>query len=297
MHDPLLFWIILFGGASIWLGLKLWQRFKRAQALQAPFPENWLTILKNRLPLYDNLPQVQQQELQNHIKPFLFDKTFVGCAGLEVTEEMRVTIAACACLLLLNRQTSGYKKVRWIYLYPSEFVVHHSVQDAAGVVTDGKRRLVGEAWHNGRVILSWDDVAKGVYDFNDGRNVVLHEFAHQLDGESGNTNGAPLLYSRGAYGSWATIMSREYNSLREHAYFGKKTILDTYGATNPAEFFAVATETFFEEPDALAEEHPELFEELKNYYQNDPREWHKPLKSSTLNKNAPSSKPSSAKSQ
>src|SRR5690606_2996359 len=122
--------------------------------------------------------------------------------------------------------------------------------------------LAGEAWHNGRVILSWDDVQHGVFDFNDGRNVVLHEFAHQLDAESGSMNGAPLLRSRGAYGSWATILSREFNSLRDHAYFGASTVLDTYGATNPAEFFAVATESFFEEPDSLSEEHPELFTEL-----------------------------------
>ena len=168
--------------------------------------------------------------------------------------------------------------MRWIYLYPAEFVVRHSVQDAAGVVSSDPQHLVGEAWHNGRVILSWDDVQKGVFDFNDGHNVVLHEFAHQLDNESGSTNGAPLLNSRGAYGSWATIMSREYNALREHAYFGKKTVLDAYGATNPAEFFAVATETFFENPSSLVEEHAELFEELKKYYQIDPRDWHSPHK-------------------
>ncbi len=273
MQDPTLFWLIVIGGGSAGIAHLLWRRMKKRRALNAPFPQSWLDIIKSTLPIYGNMPAAEQAELKKHIQHFLFHKKFVGCAGLEVTEEMRVTIAACACLLLLNRSTMQYKKVRWIYLYPAEFIVRRSVADANGVVSDKRHLLAGEAWQNGRVILSWDSVKKGVFDFNDGRNVVLHEFAHQLDGESGGTNGAPLLYSRGAYGSWATIMSREYKSLRKHAYFGKKTVLDTYGATNPAEFFAVATESFFEEPDTLAKEHTELFNELKSYYHIDPRNW------------------------
>lgn len=276
MRDPVLFWLIV-AAVALLAGVGLLLRgLQRRRALGAPFPENWLPILRNNLPIYAKLPQPLQLELQRHVQRFLYDKTFVGCAGLQVTEEMRVTIAACACLLLLNRPSLAYRHVRWIYLYPAEFVVHHSVADASGVVSNARRRLVGEAWHNGRVILSWDDVRKGVYDFNDGHNVVLHEFAHQLDNESGGANGAPLLYSKGAYGSWALVMSREYNTLREHVYFGKKTVLDAYGAESPAEFFAVATETFFEEPHGLSAEHPELYEQLHSYYQTDPRTWHDP---------------------
>lgn len=278
MHDPLLFYVIIGAVAGLLVLRWSWARFRWYRARTATFPENWLRIVRRTLPFFDNMSTDEQGELQAHIKKFLFFKQFVGCAGLQITEEMRVTVASCACLLLLKRETMAFKGVRWIYMYPAEFVVRHSVRDAAGVVSQSNGILAGEAWQNGRIILSWDSVQQGVFDFNDGRNVVLHEFAHQLDSESGSMNGAPLLYSNGAYGSWATILSREYNALKEHAYFGKQSVLDDYGATNPAEFFAVATETFFEEPQALAHEHKDLFEELLKYYKVDPRVWHSSLK-------------------
>lgn len=275
MHDPLLFSVIVLGGVAAYLGRRLWRWRQFRVLLESPFPENWLSIVRRRLSFYDNMPVALQKELQQHIKTFFFHKNFVGCAGLEVTEEMRITIAACASLLLLNRPTSRFAKVRWIYVYPAEFIVRHTVQDAAGVVSEKNGVLAGEAWSNGRVILSWNDVEKSVHDFNDGYNVVLHEFAHQLDGESGATNGAPLLYSKGAYGTWATIMSREFAQLQQDSYFGNPSVLDSYGATNPAEFFAVATESFFEEPFELAAEHPKLYKELESYFHVDPRKWMK----------------------
>ncbi len=276
MQDPVLFVLIVSGLASLGLAHLVWRQYSWYVARTAEFPEIWLRVVRRTLPFYDHLPTTVQNELCAHIKKFLFFKKFIGCAGLEVNEEMRLTVASCACLLLLNRKTQGFKAIRWIYIYPSEFIVRHSVKDAAGVVSTKKGVLAGEAWNNGRIILSWDSVKRGVYDFNDGSNVVLHEFAHQLDGESGSMNGAPLLKSRGAYGSWATILSREFKTLKDHAYFGRKSVLDEYGATNPAEFFAVATESFFEEPAELAHEYSDLFEELKKYFQVDPRDWHKP---------------------
>lgn len=276
MHDPLLFYLIV-GSVAAYFGLRwAWGKYQWHVARNAPFPENWLSTVRKTLPFYDNMPNELQQQLLAQINRFLYFKRFVGCAGLVVTEEMRVTVAACACLLLLKRDTLMFKHVRWIYLYPAEFVVRSSVSDAAGVVSQTHGILAGEAWQNGRIILSWDSVKKGVYDFNDGRNVVLHEFAHQLDSESGSMNGAPLLYSKGAYGSWAAILTREFDALREHTYFAKRTVLDEYGAISPAEFFAVATESFFEEPEALATEHEALYNELQSYYQVDPRQWHKP---------------------
>jgi len=133
--------------------------------------------------------------------------------------------------------------------------------------------LLGESWSNGRVVLAWDHVLHGAIDFTDGKNLVLHEFAHQLDDESGATNGAPLLPSILRYSSWATVLSNEFEQLRGDAARDHRSVIDHYGATNPAEFFAVATETFFEKPAQMAAEHPELFEELRSFYQVNPLEW------------------------
>src|SRR5690606_1604275 len=157
---------------AIWGLRKLWRSYRLYITKKAPFPENWLLYVRRTIPFYNVMPKSLQDELLQQIKLFLFHKRFVGCAGLVVSEEMRVTVAACACLLLLNRPTSGFSKVRWIYLYPAEFIVRHTVRDANGVVSKARGILSGEAWGNGRIILSWDSVRQGVYDFNDGRNVV-----------------------------------------------------------------------------------------------------------------------------
>lgn len=274
MHDPILFIAIVACVGIVWLVPKIWRWCQWYSASRKPFPNEWLFHVKKAVPFYDVMPESLQSDLLQEVTKFLLFKKFTGCAGLEVTDEMRVSVAACACLLILNRANSGFEKVKWILLYPAEFIVRRSVKDASGVVHHSRGVLAGEAWQTGRIILSWDSVQKGIFDFNDGRNVVLHEFAHQLDGESGNMNGAPLLYSKGAYGSWATIMTREFNSLVNHAYFGQRTVLDQYGATNPAEFFAVATESFFEEPESLKSEHPELYQQLADYYHVNPLEWH-----------------------
>jgi len=133
--------------------------------------------------------------------------------------------------------------------------------------------LLGESWDRGKVILSWDDVGKDAKNMTSGHNVVLHEFAHQLDFEGGSANGAPLLRGRGSYQRWAEVLSSEYASLCQRNSSGLKDVMDNYGSCNPAEFFAVATEAFFEKPHILQQQHPELYDELREYYCVDPREW------------------------
>lgn len=166
MRDPVLFYVIVGGLVGIWAIVWGWRRYRWYRLRKAPFPDSWLRQVRKALPFYDHMPGDLQQQLQAHIKQFLFSKQFIGCAGLEVTDDMRITVAACASLLLLNRPTLCFQKVRWIYLYPAEFVVRHTVRDAAGVVSREDGVLAGEAWNNGRVILSWDDVQKGVYDLS-----------------------------------------------------------------------------------------------------------------------------------
>jgi Mlc titration factor MtfA (ptsG expression regulator) len=238
-----------------------------------PFPESWLTILVAGLPVYSSLSQEEQLRLRQLIQLFIARKRFYGCAGLTITDEMRVTIAAEACLLLLNNGWSVYPKLSSVLVYPTAFRVERDQHQSDGTVAAGEHNLLGESWSNGRVILSWDDVENGVGDFTDGHNVVLHEFAHQLDAESGSTNGAPPL-RRNSYKSWATVFSDNFEDLRARSLNSHETVMDEYGTTNPAEFFAVATETFFEKPRQLHKRRPELYEELSQFYQIDPRNWH-----------------------
>ncbi|MFC1689486.1 zinc-dependent peptidase, partial [Pseudomonadota bacterium] len=212
-------------------------------------------------------------DLRRLIKQFLHQKHFSGAGGLEVTDEMRITVAAQACMLQLNRNSALYPRLKYIILYPSAFVVTRSDTDGAGIVSHGRKGLLGESWQNGKVILAWDNVLHGARNFVDGSNVVLHEFAHQLDSETGSTDGAPLLAGASSYRSWAAALSGEFEELQKDARYGRRSLMDHYGATNPAEFFAVTTETFFEKPGNMAKHHEELFEVLKSYYRVDPRDW------------------------
>ncbi|CAN5375129.1 zinc-dependent peptidase [soil metagenome] len=251
-------------------------RWRLRRAIDAPFPEHFTAILENNIPITTRMPGVLQLRLQNLIKQFLFQKNFVGCDGLEITDEMRVTIAAQACLLLLNRKPRVYPGLWSILVYPSAFIAPRIEEEASGVVSYDEQDLEGEAWGDGRVILAWDHVLLGARNFGDGENVVLHEFAHLLDHESGSPNGAPYLGSASSYRSWAEVLSREFSRLQADAMMHNESLLDHYGATDPAEFFAVATETFFEKPAQMAKHLPALYEELKKYYRVDPREWHSP---------------------
>ena len=266
-------WIFLAVVVAVIL-LALWiPRYRLKKALAAPFPEEWVQILERNIGVYRNLPKPLRLQLRLLIKQFLFQKQFSGAGGLEVTDEMRVTIAAQACMLQLNRRGDLYPGLKYIVLYPEAFVVSRTEMDGAGVVSHGPKGLLGESWQNGKVILAWDNVLSGARNFVDGKNVVLHEFAHQLDSQTGSTNGAPLLAGASSYRSWAAALSPEFEELQKDALHGKHSLMDHYGATNPAEFFAVATETFFERPRRMAEHHPELFGVLKSYYRIDPSDW------------------------
>ncbi len=269
----MIFWISLIVVIAA-IALAEWlPKFRLKRAVQARFPAHFISILENDIPIYSRLPVPLQRQLQQLIKQFLFQKNFYGCAGLEITDRMRVAIAGQACLLLLNRKTRVYPQLHSILVYPSVFVVPTTELAPGGVVTYSEHDLLGESWGDGQVVLAWDHVQQGAQDFTDGHNVVLHEFAHQLDEESGMTNGAPPLGNQVDYQRWAAVFTREFAQLRSDALHRRETLLDEYGATDEAEFFAVATETFFEMPAQLAEQHPALFGELEKYYRVDPRKW------------------------
>jgi Mlc titration factor MtfA (ptsG expression regulator) len=244
--------------------------------MNAPFPVSWSEIIERNVPYLRLLSEEDRRELQGDMKVFLAEKSFEGCGGLEMTDEIRVTIAAQACLLLLHRETDMYPTLRSIVVYPSAYVVPVTESVGPGVVREGVSVRLGESWQRGSVILSWDDVLHGAADIHDGQNVVLHEFAHQLDQEEGAADGAPVLPRRSMYVAWARVLGAEYTRLQTDAERGRTSVLDQYGATNPAEFFAVATECFFEKAASLRLKHPELYEELKLFYRQDPAQFHDP---------------------
>ncbi len=248
-------------------------RWRRQRALARPLAPALVAVLERNIPIYARLGEALQLQLQRLVQQFLYEKKFVGCDGLTVDDEMRVTIAGQACLLLLNRYSKVYPALHTILVYPSAFLVPRNQVDAAGVVTETRQDLLGESWGDGRVVLAWDHVRRGAADWSDGQNVVLHEFAHQLDSESGSTNGAPYLGSHASYRSWSQVLSRDFAALRADVMLRQHSVLDHYGATSPAEFFAVATETFFEKPWQMAERHPALYAEFEKYYRVDPKEW------------------------
>lgn len=268
------YWIFVFLVLVAITVALLLPRYRLKKAIAAPFPEEWVAILERNIAVYRELPMELRLQLRKLIKQFLHQKHFSGAGGLEITDEIRVTIAAEACMLLVNRNTGVYRALRYIIVYPSAFVVDRPQGGAGGIVSEGRKGLLGESWSNGKVILAWDNVLHGSSNFVDGQNVVLHEFAHQLDSESGSTNGAPILAGKNCLRTWAGTLSEEFEELQKDAWRGKKSLIDHYGATNPAEFFAVSTETFFEKPKQMAKHHEELFEVLKCYYRIDPRDWH-----------------------
>lgn len=253
--------------------LFVWPDYRLRRLYNAPFPAPWMDILKKRLVFFEKLPQATQIQLQNLIKGFINDKTFLGCNGQLIDDDIRVTVAAQACLLILNRNSNLYRNLKSILIYPSTFYATREIRDELGLVSTNYSAMLGESWSLGKVVLAWDNVEKSVLDWNDGHNVVLHEFAHQLDSESGSTNGAPILQTRSAYKNWAHVFSAEFTELQAAAVGNNASLIDHYGATNPAEFFAVATETFFELPAQMHQHHQELYKELQDFYQLDPASW------------------------
>lgn len=248
---------------------RLWRRQRIARR---PFPAAWREILRRRVPLARELPAAQHLKLKKHIQVLLAEVPFIGCAGLTVDDEMRVTIAAQAAFLLLGRGGS-FGNLREVLVYPGHFVVPRSEAGAGGVVHEGRDVLAGQSWQRGQVIVAWDAVRDGAADAHDGANVVMHEFAHQLDQDSGTANGAPYVGRGPLQKAWARVMNQEFEALRERLANALPGLIDPYAAASPAEFFAVATEHFFEQPAALAAERPALYEQLRRCYRLDPAAW------------------------
>jgi MtfA peptidase len=238
------------------------------------FPQEWLKLIQHHVAFFPKLSLEDRNELLGHVQVFLAEKRFEGCGGLAINDEIRVTIAAQACLLLLHRTTDYFPGLQTILVYPTTYMVEESRQVGEHVWEEGTQTRLGETGRRmGSLVLAWGAVKHGAADPSDGKNVVLHEFAHQLDFENWASDGVPGLATREQQLAWSEVMRSEFELLRAADESGIPTLLNTYGATDPAEFFAVSVEAFFEQPRALRARHPNLYAELQKYFQQDPTEY------------------------
>ncbi len=251
-----------------------WRRLSRAEVIAEPFPDRFRELVRQRVPCAELLTEAELVKLETLVRIFNSEKAFEGAGGLEVDEEMRVVIAARACLLVLQRvELDGalYPELSTVIVYPSAY--RAKLQRREGYVTiDDEQSRLGESWTHGVVVLAWDAVVSGAANLSDGHDVVLHEFAHQLDAEDGAMDGTPELDDLERYSVWSRVAGAEYTELCEAVEQHRKTSIDAYAATNAPEFFAVVVEKFFEQPTSLLRRHRELYAELATFFRFDPAE-------------------------
>jgi Mlc titration factor MtfA (ptsG expression regulator) len=245
------------------------KRRKHAAIVAEPFPDAWREVLERDVAYVVKLSPEERKTLEGLVQIFVAEKSFEGCGGLEMTDAIKVTIAAHACLLILHLDVADiYPGLDSILVYPSAYRASSTKREGMVVIESDDARL-GESWTRGALVLAWDHVLRSARHLG-GDNVVLHEFAHQLDALDGAVDGAPELGSRARYASWARVLGEEFKDLSERLHQGRGSDIDSYGATNPPEFFAVVTEMFFEKPGQLRKRHPELYAELVAFYKQDP---------------------------
>lgn len=259
-----------------WLALKLFalrhDRIKSAIE-NSEFPKEWNAILDEQAPIANRLPQKLRERYRRNIRLFISETRWEGQGELQIDDLIKITVAAQACLLTLGYEDRRYPRLNSIILYPSAF--RGGAKGILGTDLDSETYRLGESWSNGTVILAWDSANRGALNPFDGQNVSVHEFAHQLDQEDRASDGCPVFANQAAYSAWSDVMTREYAIQVKKAAKGRKSVLDHYGATNPAEFFAVSSEAFFEKPRQLARKRPDLYAILKRFYKLDPAGWSK----------------------
>lgn len=250
------------------------RRRRRRKIAQQPFPEAWHRILENNVHQYARMSQPHRKKLQRHVQILVAEKNWEGCGGLQLSDEIRVTIAGMAGLVTLGFEDEYYAKVLTILVYPDIYVAQDQTVMHGGVVLEGHSQRLGEAWYRGPVIVSWKDARRAGRNPDFGRNVVVHEFAHQLDMQNDRyADGIPPMRSLAQLEHWEHVMEQGYRKLAAHCQRGIPTAIDCYGTTSMSEFFAVACETFFQWPEDLREEFPELYAAFCDYFNQDPAAW------------------------
>ncbi len=270
MSSMLIYSVIAAAGLALaFFYLFFYRGWRRSQALEHPFMEHWRVILAAQVPLYRRLPPELKHQLEQHVQLFMTEKNFYGCDGFEVDDRVMLTIAGHACLLILARSYSDYDEINSILVYPHVYRVQEQHQDGM-VVSHSDQIRAGEASSLGQVVLAWSQCEESAINRDSPHNVILHEFAHQLDYLDGTADGAPPLSGEQA-NQWRETMTHAYEQLRQSLRHHAESWLDPYGATAPAEFFAVLTETFFQQPQHLLDQQPEVYEALRGFYRIDPK--------------------------
>lgn len=249
-----------------------WRQWQRKRLLAKPFPAEWEPWLIRNCRHYPRLDAVRQQRLRNDVRMLVAEKHWEGCNGLVVTDEMRVTIAAHAAVMGLGFPASPFDRLLSVLIYPDTFVSQQPRQKPWGVVDETAEPRLGEAWYHGPVLLAWREIVEQCIGSPGGRNVIVHEFAHLLDMANQDVDGIPDLDGVTPQ-PWVQVFRDSYQRLVRQAQLGRRTVLDYYGATSKPEFFAVSSEAFFEQPQALHAEIPALYDVLREYYRQDPAAW------------------------
>lgn len=264
--------ILLALAVIIWGGQRYIKKARRKRLFKTPLSPEHIAIIESNVPLYTRLPKELRDPLQGCINYFLDEKVFVGCEGLEITDEIRLVIAANACVMLVKKEKKYFPGFETILVYPDTYMAREVSYDGLVEVHEDSTRA-GESWYRGPIVLSLADVVRGSSNEQDGHNVVLHEFAHKLDEESGIVDGLPVLRESAHYKEWAEVLTREYDEFIDRVERGKNKVIDEYGAVSAPEFFAVATESFFEKSKQMKKRLPELYQQLQTFYGLDPAEW------------------------
>ena len=246
---------------------------RRRRLLLKPFPPAWEDRLAEQFAYWRRLPEDDRSRLRDLLRIFINERHWEACGGITLTDEMKILIAAQACLLILNLDAESYRHVRTILVYPTGYIAP-TERRSGSLISESEQAVLGQAQYRGPVILSWQHVLEGSINGQDGHNLVYHEFAHKLDMADGLVDGTPILHDRALFDDWVRVMAREYESLvgqveGRHPMM-QPSLLRPYGALNPAEFFAVATEVFFEQPRRLRDAHSELYDVLRRYFKQDP---------------------------
>jgi MtfA peptidase len=246
---------------------------RRKKLTRQPFPPEWEAIIRKNVAHFAMLEEAERDLLRALVQVFTAEKHWEGAGGLELTDEIRVTISAQACLLLLGLPHNFYQNVQSIVVYPSTVVPPQRKPgffETPSAPLELQHPILGQAFQQGPVIIIWDAALRGGRHPESGHNVIYHEFAHKLDMLDGAADGTPPLRDRAEYREWVQTCSREYLRLRHDTEEGRTSYIDAYGATNEAEFFAVATEHFFERPRQMLADAPDLYRVLQEYYRQDP---------------------------